>query len=83
MLSHVQLFAASWTAAHQALLSVEFSRQEYWSSLPFPPPGDIPNPWIKPMSSALVGRFFTTSATVKPNLILNDFYILIEILAIE
>ena len=50
----------------QATLSVEFSRQEYWSGLPFPTPGDIPDPGIKPMSPlspALVGGFFTTNAT--------------------
>ena len=45
--------AAPWTAARQALLSVGFSRQEYWSGLPFPSPGDLPNPGIKPGSSAL------------------------------
>ena len=46
--------------AHQAPLSLEFSRQEYWSKLPFPFPGDLPNPEIKPTSPALAGRFFTT-----------------------
>ena len=45
-LSHVQLFAIPWTVAHQAPLSMEFSRQEYWSGLPFSPPGDLPNPGI-------------------------------------
>ena len=51
--------------AHQAPLSMGFSRQEYWSELPFPPPGDFPNPEAKTvslMSPALAGRFFTTSA---------------------
>ena len=43
-LSHVQLFATPWTVAHQAPLLMEFSRQEYWSALQFPPPGDLPNP---------------------------------------
>ena len=55
-----------WTVAHQAPLSMEFSRQEHWSGLPFPPPGDLPDPGIEPMSlksPALAGRFFTTSAT--------------------
>ena len=42
-----------WTVAHQAPLPMEFSRQEYWSGLPFPSPGDIPNPGIKPLSPAL------------------------------
>ena len=53
----------SWTAAHQVPLSVEFSRQEYWSGLPFPSPGDILNPGIEPASPALARRFFITSAT--------------------
>ena len=64
--SHVQLFAILWTAVHQAPLSMRFSRQEYWSGLPFPPPGDLSNPGIAPacpMSPALAGRFFTPSAT--------------------
>ena len=64
-LSHVQLFATPWTIAHQAPLSMGFSRQEYWSGLPCSPPGDLPNPGIKPaslMSPALAGGFFTTSA---------------------
>ena len=66
VLSHVQLFVNPWTVAHQAPLSVEFSRQEYWSGLPFPPPGDPPNPGIKPespASPALAGGSFTTYAT--------------------
>ena len=44
--------ATPWTIAHQAPLSMGFSRQEYWSGLPFPPPGDLPHPGIKPMSPA-------------------------------
>ena len=51
--SCVQLFATPWTVAHQAPLSMEFSRQEYWSRLPFPSPGDLPNPGIEPRSPAL------------------------------
>ena len=51
--SCVRLFAAPWIAAHQASLSMEFSRQEYWSGLPFLSPGDLPNPGIKPRSSTL------------------------------
>ena len=51
---HVQLFATPWTVARQAPLSVGFSRQEYWSRLPFPSPGDgIPDPGIEPTSPAL------------------------------
>ena len=52
-LSHVQLFATPWTVAYQAPQSMEFSRQEYWSGLPFPSPGDLPNPGIEPRSPAL------------------------------
>ena len=55
-----------WTVACQAPLSMGFSRQEYWSGLPFLSPGDLPDPGIEPaslMSLALAGRFFTTSAT--------------------
>ena len=50
--SHVRLFAILWTVAHQASLSMEFSRQEYWSGLLGPPPGDLPNPEIEPVSPA-------------------------------
>ena len=52
-----------WTVAHQAPLSMGFPRQEYWSGLPFPSPGDVPNPGIEPASPTLAGRFFTTSTT--------------------
>ena len=65
-LSHVWLFAAPWIVVHQAPLPMEFSRQEYWRGLPFPSPGDLPNPGIKCaylVSSALAGRFFTSSST--------------------
>ena len=63
MLCHVQLIP--WTVARQALLSMGFSRQEYWSGFPFPPPGDLSDSRIKPTSfksPALSGGFFTTSA---------------------
>ena len=69
MLSHfscVRLFANQWIVARQALLSMGFSRQEYPSGLPCPPPGDLPNPGIEPTSlmfPTLAGEFFTTSAT--------------------
>ena len=66
VLSHVQLFVAPWTAGCQASLSLEFPRQEYWSGLPFPPPGDLPNPGVEPASSALAGRFFTAEPPGKP-----------------
>ena len=51
-LSHVRLFSAPWTVAGQASLSMEFSRQEYWSALPFPSPEDLPSPGIEPWSPA-------------------------------
>ena len=57
--SHVQLFATSWTVAHQAPLSMGFPKQEYWSELPFPSPGDFADPGIEPGSPAWAGRFFT------------------------
>ena len=52
-LSSVRPFATPWTVAYQASQSMEFSRQEYWNGLPFPSPGDIPDPGIKPVSPAL------------------------------
>ena len=64
--SHVWLFATLWTVAHQATPSMGFSRQEYWSGLPCPPSGDLPDPGIEPtslLSPAFVDRFFTISAT--------------------
>ena len=63
--SHVQLFVTLRTLAHQAPLSMAFSRQEYWSGLPCPSPGDRPNSGIQPislMSPAFACGFFTTSA---------------------
>ena len=55
-----------WTGAHQAPLSMEFPRQEDWSGLPFPSPGDLPDPGIEPVSLGLVGIFFTTEPPEKP-----------------
>ena len=66
-LSHVRLIAAPWTAACQATLSIGFPRQEYWSELPFPSPGDLPNPGIKAEFPALAGEFFTAGPPGKPN----------------
>ena len=69
--SHAPLFATVLTLALQAPLSMGFFRQEYWSRLPCPPPGYLPNPGIQPTSLrslALAGRFFTTSATWKAQL---------------
>ena len=53
LLSRVRLFVIPWTVVHQASLSMGFSRQEYWSRLPFPSPGDLPDPGIEPRSPAL------------------------------
>ena len=61
-----QLIAIAWTVARRVPLSMGFSKQKYWSGLPFPPPGHLPNPGIEPTSltsPALAGRFFTTSAS--------------------
>ena len=62
-----------WTAACQTPLSLGFSRQECWSVLPFPSPGDLPNPGIKPISPALAGKFFTTEPPGKPLLLVPKF----------
>ena len=56
-----------WTLACQASLSMGFPRQEYWSGLPFPSPGYLPNPGIEPMSPALAGGFFTAEPPGKPH----------------
>ena len=64
--SYVRLFRTLWTAAHQAPLSMGFSRQNYWRGLPCPPPGNLPSPGIKLSSFTsppLAGGFFTTSTT--------------------
>ena len=65
-LSLVWLFATPWTIAHQAPLSMGFSRQEYWSGLPCPSPGDLPDPGINPSSPALAGGFFTAEPPGNP-----------------
>ena len=69
-----------WTVAHQAPLSMGFCRQEYWSELPFPPPGDLPNPGIEPtslMSPAFSGRFFTTSTAWEAPRVISDKIVII------
>ena len=58
-------FVTSWMVAHQAPLSLGFPRQEYWSGLPFPTPGDFPNPGVQSVSPVLAGRFFTTEPSAK------------------
>ena len=64
-LSCVQLFATLWTVAHQAPLYMGFSRQEYWSGLPFPYPGDLPDPGIEPRSPALQADALTSEPPEK------------------
>ena len=62
-LSYVCLFVTTWTLAHQAPLSMEFSKQEYWSVLLCPSPGHLPDPGIEPAPPALAAGFFTTITT--------------------
>ena len=65
-------FATLWAVAHQTSLSMGFSRQEYWSGFPCPPPGDLPDPGLEPMSlmsHVLAGRFFTTSSNREAQLL--------------
>ena len=64
--SHVQLFATPWTVAYQASPSMGFSRQEYWSGLPFPSPGDLPDPGIEPRCPALEADALTSEPPGKP-----------------
>ena len=64
--SHISLFVTPRTIAHQAPLSIKFSRQEYWSELPFPPPGDLSTPGTEPASPASAGGFSTTEPSGKP-----------------
>ena len=74
MLSRVQLFATPGTVAHQAPLSMGFSRQEYWSRWSFPSPRDFLNPGIEPgslESAALAGKFLTSSSTWEAQLFLK------------
>ena len=70
-LSHVRLFATPWTVAYQAPPSI-FSRQAYWSGLPFPSPGDLPNPGIKPGSPALQVDALPSEPPRKTKIILYD-----------
>ena len=66
-LSHIRLFAIPCTVALQAPLSMGFPRQEYWSGLPFPSPGDLLDPGIEPESPVLASVFFTTEPPGKPH----------------
>ena len=65
-LSRVQLLATPGTVAHQVPLSTGFPTREYWSGLPFPSPGNLPDLETKPTSPALAGRFFTAEPPAKP-----------------
>jgi len=65
--SHVWLFVTPWIVARQAPLSIGFSRQEYWSGLPFPSQGDLPRSGIEPTSPSLAGGFFTAEPPGKPS----------------
>ena len=66
LLSHVRLFATPWTVAYQAFLSMGFSRQEYWSGLLFPSPGDLPDPGIEPRSPTLQADTLPSEPPGKP-----------------
>ena len=65
VLSCVQIFGDPMDCNLQAPLSMGFPRQDYWSGLPFPPPGDLPNLGIEPVSPALAGEFFTTETPLE------------------
>ena len=71
LLSHVSFFAIPQTVAYQAPPSMEFSRQEYWSGLPLPSPGDLPDPGIKPRSPALQVDALPSELPGKPTFILK------------
>ena len=66
-LGRVRLFATPWTVAYQSSQSMEFSRQEYWSGLPFPSPGDLPDPGIEPGSPALPADTLPSEPPGKPS----------------
>ena len=68
VLSRVRFFATLWTVAHQAPLAMGFSRQEYWSGLPFPSPGHLPNPGIEPTSTAFQADALTSEPPGTPKI---------------
>ena len=74
-LSRVRLFATPWTVAHQAPPSMGFSRQEYWSGLPFPSPGDLLDPGIEPRSPALQADALTSEPPGNPRDRTHIFYV--------
>ena len=67
LVSQSNFFAIPWIVLRQTPMAMVFPRQQYWSRLPFPSPGDLPDPGIEPRSPALVGGFFTTEQPGKPN----------------
>ena len=71
-LSRVQLFVTPWTVAYKAPLSMEFSKQVYWSGLPFPSPGDLPDPGIEPRSPALQADTLPAELPGKPPSVYKD-----------
>ena len=75
-LSHVQLFATPWTVAHQAPLPMGFSRQEYWSGMPFPSPGDLPNPGNESGSPALQTDALLSEPPGKPFILYSGIYLI-------
>ena len=77
--SVMSLYYPPWIIACKAPLSMGFSKQEYWSGLPLPPPGDLPDSGIEPAPPELAGRFFTTSATWEA-LIASQLIVLVEIM---
>ena len=77
-LSRVQLFVTPWTVAYQASPSMGFSRQEYWSGLPFPSPGDLPDPGIEPGSPALEADALTSEPPGKPKTYIRNLIIIKE-----
>ena len=72
--AHVQILVTPWTVAYQAPPSMEFSRQEYWSGLPFPSPGDLPNPGIEPRSPALQAEALPSEPPGKPQWSFRTWY---------
>ena len=74
LLSHVQLFVTTWTVVHYSPLSMELSRQEYWSGQPFPSPGDLPDPGIEPGSPALQADSLLSEPPGKPHM--KSYYLL-------
>ena len=77
-LSRVRLFVTPWTVAYQASPSMGFSKQEYWSGLPFSSPGDLPNPGIEPVSPALEADALTSEPPGKPKNTGGDCYFLLQ-----